>query len=133
MITLQQIKLAHAKVKSGADFPAYISDLIKLGVKSYETRVDNGSTIFSTKYSVPLVSEGIQPSRGVSSHVDRQRFISELKAHQQGRSGYPEFLSIAANTGISKWIVDMNSMTCTYFDFLGNEILVEEIPKFSVQ
>lgn len=28
MFTLDQIKAAHNKVKSGADFPAYIQDLI---------------------------------------------------------------------------------------------------------
>ncbi len=33
MFTIEQIKEAHAKVKSGADFPNYIHDLIILGVK----------------------------------------------------------------------------------------------------
>lgn len=32
MFTIQQIKDAHSKVKSGADFPAYIQDIKKLGV-----------------------------------------------------------------------------------------------------
>ena len=32
MFTLEQIKLAHSKVKSGADFPAYIKELKALGV-----------------------------------------------------------------------------------------------------
>lgn len=33
MFTIEQIKEAHSKVKSGADFPNYIQDLIILGVK----------------------------------------------------------------------------------------------------
>lgn len=32
MFTVEQIKTAHSKVKSGADFPAYIQDIKKLGV-----------------------------------------------------------------------------------------------------
>ena len=32
MFTIEQIKNAHAKVKSGADFPTYVQNLIKLGV-----------------------------------------------------------------------------------------------------
>ena len=34
MFTVNQIKEAHSKVKSGADFPAYIQDIKKLGVYS---------------------------------------------------------------------------------------------------
>lgn len=35
MFTLDQIREAHVKVKSGADFPHYIQDLIVLGVQKY--------------------------------------------------------------------------------------------------
>ena len=34
---LKEINEAHSKVESGADFPKYIQDLIKLGVTKYET------------------------------------------------------------------------------------------------
>ncbi len=37
MFTIAQIKEAHDKVKSGADFPKYIQDLINLGVIGYDT------------------------------------------------------------------------------------------------
>ena len=32
MFTIQQIKEAHSKVKSGSDFPKYVQDIIALGV-----------------------------------------------------------------------------------------------------
>ncbi|MGB4398918.1 MAG: DUF1398 family protein [Daejeonella sp.] len=38
MFTAEQIKAAHSKVKSGADFPAYIQDIKALGVTGYENR-----------------------------------------------------------------------------------------------
>ena len=44
MFTVEQIKAAHSKVKSGADFPAYIQDIKKLGVSFYETFVTDGHT-----------------------------------------------------------------------------------------
>ena len=44
MFTLEQIKGAHSKVKSGADFPAYIQEIKKLGVTFYETFVVDGHT-----------------------------------------------------------------------------------------
>ena len=42
MFTLEQIKAAHSKVKTGADFPAYIQDMKKLGLASYEHYVSDG-------------------------------------------------------------------------------------------
>ena len=42
MFTIAQIKEAHSRVKSGADFPAYIQELITLGVQGYETFVNDG-------------------------------------------------------------------------------------------
>ena len=37
MFTVKEIHEAHAKVKSGADFPKYIQEIKKMGVKSFET------------------------------------------------------------------------------------------------
>lgn len=42
MFTEAQIKHAHSKVQSGADFPAYIQEIISLGVISYDVYVADG-------------------------------------------------------------------------------------------
>ena len=42
MFTVEQIKAAHSKVKSGADFPAYIKEIKTLGVTHYEAYVTDG-------------------------------------------------------------------------------------------
>ncbi|MHA4895211.1 DUF1398 family protein [Pedobacter sp. PWIIR3] len=34
-----------------------------------------------------------------------------------------------AETGINKWTVYMDQMTCTYYDQSGTEILIENIPQ----
>ena len=39
MFTVEQIKEAHSKVKSGADFPQYIQEIKILGVTAFETWV----------------------------------------------------------------------------------------------
>jgi uncharacterized protein YbcV (DUF1398 family) len=44
MFTIEQVKAAHSKVRSGADFPAFIQDIKKLGVTYYETFVSDGHT-----------------------------------------------------------------------------------------
>ena len=42
MFTAEQIKAAHSKVKSGADFPGYIKEIKALGVTHYEAYVSDG-------------------------------------------------------------------------------------------
>ena len=44
MFTIEQIKEAHAKVKSGADFPKYVKEMKTLGVVSYDHYVADGHT-----------------------------------------------------------------------------------------
>ena len=56
-------------------------------------------------------------------------FKAELLAHQQGKTGYLSFIKMCAKTGIEKWEICMDKMTCTYYDKAGNEILVEQIPQ----
>ena len=56
MFTLDQIGKAHSKVKSGADFPQYIQDLIKIGVIHYSTFVSDGHTIFFGEKNVRIES-----------------------------------------------------------------------------
>jgi uncharacterized protein YbcV (DUF1398 family) len=61
-----------------------------------------------------------------SCHVTQ--FKADLKAHQGGKNDFPSFCNQAARSGVAKWTVCVDKMTCTYFDKAGNEILVEEIP-----
>lgn len=46
MFTLDQIKTAHAKTKSGADFPEYIRDIKKLGVIRFQTFVTDCHSVY---------------------------------------------------------------------------------------
>src|SRR4051812_31458396 len=128
MFTIDQIKQAHSKVKSGADFSTYIQDLICLGVQSYETLVADGHTIYYgenkfTETSAPKYSELI-----ISDVCKTEEFLKDLKLHQEGKTSYPTFCADCAKSGIIKWIIDINKMTCTYFDKTNNEILIETIP-----
>jgi uncharacterized protein YbcV (DUF1398 family) len=129
MFTLEQIKTAHSKVKSGADFPAYIKEIKSLGVTHYEAYVTDGHIDYHgannytakvpAKYA-PLVIAGTSKS---------EAFKAELAAHQQGKTDFLTFIKMCATLGIEKWAICMDKMTCTYYDKTENEILVEQIPK----
>ncbi|OYX27936.1 MAG: phage envelope protein [Flavobacteriales bacterium 32-35-8] len=129
MFTVEQIKAAHSKVTSGADFPVYIKDIKALGVTHYEAYVTDGHIDYhganNHTAKVPAKYEPLV----IAETANEAQFKSDLKAHQQGKTNYPTFCEDSAKSGIEKWVVCMNEMTCTYYDKAGNEILVEQIPQ----
>ncbi len=128
MFTTEQIKQAHSKVKSGADFPAYIKDLKQLGVTFYETYVADGHTDYFGNDDYHLSSPAKYNTLAVAEVCNAEPFKADLSAHQQGKTDYPTFCKDTAKAGIEKWAVSIDGMTCTYFDKAGNKILVEQIP-----
>ena len=129
MFTIKQIKEAHGKVKSGADFPAYIRDLKKLGVIYYESFVIDGHTDYFGENDYKTSSPAKYESLKVAEASNTEQFNKDLKAHQQGKTDYPTFCTDCAKSGIEKWAVSILNMTCTYFDKAGNKILTEAIPQ----
>lgn len=128
MFTVAQIKEAHSKVKSGADFPKYIQEIKSLGVAAFETWVNDSHTDYSGNNNFRTSSKPMYDKLIVNTESNRTQFLHSLKIHQQGETDYLTFCQHCADAGIEKWIVDLAKMTCTYFDLKGNEVLVEEIP-----
>ena len=129
MFTIEQIKSAHSKVTSGADFPAYIKEIKGLGVTHYEAYVTDGHIDYHDANNhtakVPAKYEPLV----IADTSNEEQFKSHLKAHQQGKTNYPTFCKDSAKSGVEKWVVSLAKMTCTYFDKAGNTILVEQIPE----
>ncbi|WP_394664989.1 DUF1398 domain-containing protein [uncultured Chryseobacterium sp.] len=128
MFTVEQIESAHGKVKTGADFPNYIKEIKELGVKSFETWVKDSHTEYFGENDFKTISESQYKDLAIADHSDQEKFIQQLKNHQRGETDYMKFCEDCAETGIEKWIVDLDQFTCIYYDKAGNEILTEEIP-----
>lgn len=128
MFTVAQIKAAHANVKSGADFPNYIQEIKKLGVKTFETWVIDSHTDYVGDSQYQTSSQPMYAQLSIADTVDKETFAHALHIHQQGQTDYFTFCTACAATGIEKWIVDLEAMTCTYFDKAGHPVLVEQIP-----
>lgn len=128
MFTVEQIELAHHKVKSGAGFPKYIQDIKQIGVTAFETWVSDGHTEYSGKNGYKTESQPEYKELTIANNSDKDKFIHYLKIHQQGKTGYFAFCNHCAETGIEKWFVNLDKMTCTYYDRTGNEILAEVVP-----
>ena len=129
MFTTEQIKAAHSKVKSGADFPAYIQEIRQMGVTHYEAYVADGHIDYhgadGHTATVPAKYEPLP----IATQPNVDEFKAELLAHQQGKTDYLTFIRMCADCGIDQWMVSMEKMTCTYYDTSGKVILEEVIPE----
>ncbi len=129
MFTAEQIKAAHSKVKSGADFPSYIKEIKALGVTHYEAYVTDGHIDYhGANYYTAKVPAKYNPL-AIADTTKSKEFKAALVAHQQGETGFLTFITMCASFGIERWAICMDKMTCTYYDKAGNEILTEQIPQ----
>jgi len=129
MFTVEQIDKAHEKVKSGADFPTYIKEIKQLGVTAFETWVHDSHTVYFGSHDFQTESQPQYESLTIADSSNSDKFIQYLKIHQEGQTDYFTFCRHCAETGIEKWFVSLDEMTCTYYDKAGNNILVEQIPQ----
>ena len=128
MFTVEQIEQAHQKVKSGADFPKYIQEIKQMGVVGFETWANDSHTEYFGENNYKTRSNPQYAELSIAGKSDKIRFVGYLKQHQRGETDYYTFCAHCAETGIEKWKVSLEAMTCTYYDKAGNEILVEQIP-----
>jgi uncharacterized protein YbcV (DUF1398 family) len=129
MFTVEQIEKAHEKVKSGADFPKYIQEIKQMGVTAFETWVNDSHTEYFGKNDFQTKSLPQYEKLTIADSSDGDKFSQYLKSHQKGETDYFAFCKHCAETGIEKWVVCLDEMTCTYYDKAGNDILVEQIPQ----
>jgi len=110
MFTIEQIKKAHSRVKSGADFPNFVQDLIQLGVNGFETYSEDGHTTYFGYLEYTVESGPIYDKIMVNDQIDKLQFQQDLKANQEGKTDFVTFCHDGAKSGIEKWIMDMSNM-----------------------
>lgn len=129
MFTLQQIKDAHSKVKSGAGSPRYIQELKHLGITRYEFMVSNGDTVYFGDGGYQINSGPRFEPREIKYPASIPVMRHDLQIHQQGGTDFPTFCVQAAGNGVAKWVIDFEKMLCTYYDLDGKEMIAEPIPE----
>ena len=128
MFTVAQIEEAHKQVKSGADFPKYIQAIKAMGVQGFETWVKDSHTDYRGANGYQTSSQPQYEDLAIADTSNQEQFEIDLRAHQQGQTDYYTFCKDCAKSGIEKWVVNLNAMTCIYYDHAGHEILIETIP-----
>lgn len=133
MFTVEQVKEKMMQVRTGADFPVLAMNLKNLGVTYYETKINDGSSIFHGENGYEIVAGPNYEPMVIADKVNLEQLKNDITNHQNGKSDYFEISRQCANNGIEKWAVCLSSMTCTYLDKVGNKVLVEQIPDASIQ
>jgi len=128
MFTVEQIANCHSKVKSGADFPNYIQDLIQLGVLRFETFVSDSHSDYYGADNFQTSSTGKYNPIEIADTLNLEEFRKDLKGHQQGKTDYMGFINSCAKYGINKWVMNLEDFTCIYFDKDENAVLTEIVP-----
>jgi uncharacterized protein YbcV (DUF1398 family) len=126
--TLNQIQESHSKVKTGADFPAYVQALIQMGVTGYDLFVTDRHAEYYGTGQFSIKEEAKYPEFEIALKVNGEKFRNILNMHQIGKTNYMTFCEQLASAGIEKWSLNVKKMTCTYFDSHGVELLVEKVP-----
>lgn len=128
MFTKEDIQAAESKIKTGSDFPQFIKELKELGVVRNDVYVSNGlSAYFASEDEVLQVRPDEYPELVINEESSIEKLTHALKIHQTGETDYITFCKQAADAGVEKWITDLTTMTCTYLDTTGNELVKQTI------
>ena len=129
MFTLQQMKAAHGKVQSGADFPLYIQEIKLYGLKKYIFSVTDGAITYYGESGQQVAEPAIYEPKTINPVASPDELRHIILIHQQGKTDLPTFCEQAAVAGVKQWVIDTESMLCIYEDTDGKEMIAEPIPE----
>lgn len=129
MFTLQQLKAAHGRVKTGADFPRYIQEIKALGLLTYEFMVEDGSIIYHGAEDHRVEAPAIYEPLNINHTASPEALRHTIAIHQQGQTDFLTFCRQAAEAGVEKWVIDTQQMVCSYHDVVGRIMVAEPIPE----
>jgi uncharacterized protein YbcV (DUF1398 family) len=119
--------IKQAKINSKGNFPLLIQEFKNIGVSNFITLVTDGHTEYFDDNNENISIDG-NNDLIISDELNPVIFAERLKLHQNGKTDFPTFCKDCAENGVDNWLVELNKMTCTYFDKAGNKVLEENIP-----
>jgi uncharacterized protein YbcV (DUF1398 family) len=127
MFTIDQIHDLHARLGSAKTFSEYVRALKALGVERYDSYLADGHSEYFGQSGHRVVSPPAHEVLPVAETGQREAFLQHLHRHERRETTYLEMSRGLAQSGIEKWTVDTGSMTMTFCDKAGQEMLVEQI------
>lgn len=113
-------------------FPVLAEILRQAGVLMNRWSLPSCQSLFLVKES-SVVQQGVPLVSGTHliPRFDKDALIIAIRADQEGRSSFPDFLNAAWKAGVTSYDVDFVSRKVTYYGSLG-ETYVEEYQSVEV-
>jgi uncharacterized protein YbcV (DUF1398 family) len=127
MFTIEQINDIHSRLGSARTFADYVRALKALGVERSDSYLADGHSEYFGQSGHRIVSTPVHEALFVAATGEREAFLEHLRRHELGETTYLEMSRGLAQSGIEKWTIDTDSMTMTFYDKAGKEMLVEQI------
>jgi uncharacterized protein YbcV (DUF1398 family) len=127
MFTIEQINDLHTRLGSARTFPEYMRALKALGVQRYDSYLADGHSEYFGHGCHRIVSPPVHEVFPVAETGEREAFLQHLRWHERRQTSYLEMSRGLAQSGITKWTVDTDRMTMTFYDKTDREMLVEQI------
>lgn len=110
-------------------FPYLAEAFRRAGVERLDFVVPSATTVYTTGRG-EVVEQGdvLVSGTSVIAPFDEQALVTALRADQEGRATFPEFVAAAWRAGVLSWTVDLVSRTCTYRSARGDRTYVESYP-----
>lgn len=128
MFTLEQLAAAHAKVKSGADFPRYVQEIKGLGLAHYDFYVTDGHSEYFAQSGERVDAPAKYAVKTIAASADEAALRHTIAIHQQGQTDFATFCQQAADAGVQFWRTDAMRLVCEYVDAAGQVFVSEPIP-----
>ena len=126
--TLEEMLAAHAKTKTGADFPKYIKEIKALGLVTYDFFVKDGVVVYHGENGYEVKGNPKYGPLVISKTANAEALRHTIAIHQQGQTDFITFCNQAAEDGVEKWVIDTSHMVCNYVDLNGDILVSEPIP-----
>lgn len=113
-------------------FPYLAETLRRAGVRRNEWLLPSLQRIYHTDAGA-VVEQGTPLLYGLAEipSFDSGALIRALRADQEGRASFEQFVASAWAAGVVRWVVDLDARTCTYHGSSG-ETYVENYPAVSL-
>lgn len=127
IFSLEGIKKAQ-NMYTGPDFPKLVEEYKKMGIITNTYNIERGEVTYINNLGACIIDTGIKVEFQIPDTPTYEKALLGLKRNQTGKSDFITFCNEVAQTGIYKWVVNLENMTCDYYD--KNEIIVisEVIP-----
>lgn len=118
METQQQIENVY---KTSKNYPELVKGLIAIGTLSYTVEVSTGDILYRFAEGHNILHPGKITPRTISETFSSEKTIEAVRASQQGKINYPQFMDAIAQAGVRFYESTLNGSKkrVTYIGFGG--------------